>query len=91
MRPLEVVHAQQRVAIGAVELPVEAHVTVEEQTVNFVALSLAEACAFFWGQRDEIDGFTSALSGGFEGVAELGDELFGDECVGHGFSVLRSK
>ena len=85
MRPLEVVHAQQRVAIGVVELPVEAHVTVEEQAVDFVALGLAEACAFFCGQCDEIDGFTRALRGGYESVAVLGNEFFGDECVGHVF------
>ena len=83
MNPLQVVHFEQRFAVGGVELFIEAHIAIQKGAVDAVTVGLREACAFFRRQSHEGNGFAGTLAGGFEGVAELRDEFFGNECGGH--------
>ena len=79
MRPLEVVHAQQRIGIAIVQLRVKAHVAVEKQNVDTLVFGLRKARAFGLGQRHEGDGFAGGLAWGFYFVAKAGDELSGSK------------
>jgi hypothetical protein len=55
---------------------VEAHVAIEKNAIDSIAVGLREPHTLLLGQRHERGGLAGALGDGLELIAEAGDELF---------------
>ena len=91
VNPLQIRRGQHHFPVGGIERLLEADVAVQEDAIDALAVGLRQPRARRPGQRHERSGFAGALGDGLELIAKAGNELFGNQCGGHGRKGKRKR